>query len=134
MDQRVKELWLKALRSDEYEQTTGKLRIADTTSIGYCCLGVLCDLYQKDTGRGEWEQQGIEGWFVDEDEFGKVQDNVELISTVAKWAGLDRDPTIPFTYKTNNGSESDGDKTYLALLNDNGCTFNQMADIIEHLV
>ena len=36
-------LWVKALRSGEYKQTTGQLRKDD----GHCCLGVACDLYGK---------------------------------------------------------------------------------------
>lgn len=34
-------LWRDALRSGEYEQTTGQL----TEGGAYCCLGVLCELY-----------------------------------------------------------------------------------------
>jgi hypothetical protein len=41
MDQNVKELWLKALRSGEYKQGRRQLR---DTSDNFCCLGVLCDV------------------------------------------------------------------------------------------
>ena len=48
--------WVKALRSGDYKQTTGKLQgtidggIMDT-DVGYCCLGVLCDISTE----GKWE-------------------------------------------------------------------------------
>jgi hypothetical protein len=35
--------WLEALESDDYEQGTGALRVCDQ----YCCLGVACDLGEK---------------------------------------------------------------------------------------
>lgn len=48
----VKEKWIDALRSGEYSQSQNTLR----DKKGFCCLGVLCDLYQKETGNGEWVQ------------------------------------------------------------------------------
>lgn len=47
----VIKLWIKALRSGEYKQTTQSLR----DSKGFCCLGVLCDLARKDGG-DKWEK------------------------------------------------------------------------------
>jgi hypothetical protein len=44
MNPQIKEKWIDALRSNEYKQTQGYLH----TSDGYCCLGVLCDLYAKE--------------------------------------------------------------------------------------
>lgn len=45
--------WLKALRSGKYNQTRGHLR----DSNGYCCLGVACDIYAKESGEDiEWEE------------------------------------------------------------------------------
>jgi len=40
------QLWVDALRSDEYEQTYGRLEVRD----GYCCLDVACRVYQEQTG------------------------------------------------------------------------------------
>ena len=40
------DLWLEALESGGYTQTQGYLH--DT--IGWCCLGVACDVYQKQVG------------------------------------------------------------------------------------
>lgn len=52
MDQQMKAKWVAALRSGEYKQTTRKLReVYEDGSVGFCCLGVLCDL----SGMGRWE-------------------------------------------------------------------------------
>lgn len=40
----VKTLWVKALRSGEYEQGRGRLRSSDNK---FCCLGVLCNLHAQ---------------------------------------------------------------------------------------
>ena len=42
--------YLQALRSGEYPQTKSYLH----TDEGFCCLGVMCDVYRKLTGIGEW--------------------------------------------------------------------------------
>lgn len=44
-------LWIDALRSGEYEQGSGALQTRDGK---FCCLGVLCDVYRKETGDGAW--------------------------------------------------------------------------------
>lgn len=38
IDKKGLQLWIKALRSGEYQQTTKRLQ----DEIGYCCLGVAC--------------------------------------------------------------------------------------------
>lgn len=48
LDKNIKARWIKALRSRKYQQAQGRLREMD---IGYCCLGVLCDVIEP---RG-WE-------------------------------------------------------------------------------
>jgi hypothetical protein len=40
MNEEAKRLWVAALRSGKYDQTTGALR----DGVGYCCLGVLCEV------------------------------------------------------------------------------------------
>lgn len=47
MNQIIKDKWLKALRSGEYKQGYGHLRQDDGC---FCVMGVLCDLYTKETG------------------------------------------------------------------------------------
>lgn len=99
--------WVRALRSGEYKQTTGCLR---SSQDGYCCLGVLCDIYSKELGI-PWER-------------GKVRFYqflgcaTSLPTEVTEWAGR---ANVGFSFR--NG--------YLAELNDNGRTFEEIADVIE---
>lgn len=53
MNEQVKAAWVTALTSGQYIQGKGKLH--DHQENTFCCLGVLCDLYQKATGNGAWE-------------------------------------------------------------------------------
>lgn len=48
----IKEKWLKALRSDEYEQGTTFLRSIDGSR--FCCLGVLCDIIDSSLWREQY--------------------------------------------------------------------------------
>ena|SRR6185312_5054794 len=41
MDAELKQKWIDALRSGQYEQGNGQLRTQDDK---FCCLGVLCDI------------------------------------------------------------------------------------------
>ena len=50
MKERIKELWVEALRSGEFIQTEGALKNSD----GYCCLGVLCELHRRAFGGSKW--------------------------------------------------------------------------------
>ena len=99
--------WAKALRSGDYKQSTCSLR----DYHGYCCLGVLCDLYSKQKGvRTEWNKHSF------------MRQDYQLPTTVWKWAGLpDCDPSM-----------ENEDHLNLAGMNDCGhYDFNQIADIIE---
>ena len=41
---------IQALRSGEYKQAQFSLRCEDS----FCCMGVACDVYHKETGKGRW--------------------------------------------------------------------------------
>lgn len=81
MDKDVKAAWVAALRSGEFDQVKSQLRYCD----GYCCLGVLTDIYiDTHAGLGSWD-----GIFFrwDEDEEVK-REAVELALPVREWSGL----------------------------------------------
>jgi hypothetical protein len=107
MNQQVKTKWLDALRSGNYHQTQGRLR--DTE--GFCCLGVLCDLYTKEKGLN-WDEYPVENGYRLYDE------SCTLPEQVMNWSGLEEtNPTL---------IEAD-----LARLNDDGFGFSDIADLIE---
>lgn len=90
MNKAIKKLWIDALRSGEYKQGTGRLSTVDEAGITrMCCLGVLCDLYIKRTGKGVWRKD-------DDSELRCFIYSYGTSSSlppreVVKWAGLDTD-------------------------------------------
>jgi len=112
MNSYIKQQWLNALRSGEYSQGTGHLQNPD----GFCCLGVLCDIYAKETGT-QWEPTA-------DGRFSFFQGQASYLpGEVKEWAGLD---------SANPKVRTSEDKTTeLAILNDTGITFPEIAQIIE---
>jgi hypothetical protein len=107
MNTEIAKQWIEALRSDKFKQTDGCL----TNSIGgYCCLGVLCELYNRKYG-------------TEFDEFGQLFDEGEILPKEVKdWAGMN----------TSDGSGFKDTGIYsLADLNDRGTSFKEISDIIE---
>ena len=125
MHEHIKKLWVDALRSGNYQQGLGQLRCGDT----YCCLGVLCDLHDRD--------QGGPGW--DDKDQTYLRCDALLPGEVAKWAGTIADDS-DFALGEFNVSLPDcslddpsfADHEYdLTEVNDNGFSFLQIADLIE---
>jgi hypothetical protein len=81
--------WIAALRSGEFTQSRMALREQvrrGTDDMRYCCLGVACEIYRRETGDGEWHGQGF-----------AVTDNVVrayLPLVVAEWLGTDTNPKL----------------------------------------
>jgi len=103
MNKRVKRLWLKELRSGEYEQGKGTLRQkGQKNDYAYCCLGVL------------------EKIRCDEKRLQRFPKRDTLTEATRKWAGLDENnPDLPNDHRS------------LAELNDNGMSFKAIAARIE---
>ena len=65
MNQEWKEKWVAALRSGEYKQTRHVLRNITPENEGFCCLGVLCDLWDNkawDEVKGIETRMSFQGW------------------------------------------------------------------------
>jgi hypothetical protein len=115
MNPEVKAKWLKALRSGEYKQGRQRLRKDNR----FCCLGVLCDIYIKDTQRGKWENDT----FIDVD---GARERGILTNGVVEWSGLENgNPTLTVY------SEALKDLDSLTEMNDRGMSFNEIANFIE---
>lgn len=103
--------WVAALRSGEYKQGREYLQKGDE----YCCLGVVCDLFQKKFG-------GLE---VRTDSYGRTiygGNAIYLPSPVKEALNLQ---SINARYIV------DGDHAFLTNDNDDGKTFEEIAAIIE---
>jgi hypothetical protein len=119
----IKAKWVADLRSGKFPQTDNCLR----NSYGFCCLGVLCDLYSRETGE-EWET-GFSNQFS-----MHGNDNV-LPLEVRVWADL---PHEHGAYVTAAKCYDEGEDTKvystpsLTELNDQWqYDFKQIADVIE---
>lgn len=98
--------WIEALRSGKYEQGTDRLQSIDCK---YCCLGVLCEIDSRvifDNIRREYMLNGH-------------GDN-----TVLPYG-------YEFLLKYRNGWPDFTGMENLGFVNDNGASFNQIADILE---
>lgn len=118
--------WLSALRSGEYEQIEGFLY----TEEGKCCLGVLGCIASVPFEKG-YEEPDV---FVVTDEEG--QDNIAILPYMyARPFGLDKRVTSSegaalYEY-TGEAIPGESRQQRLAYMNDNGYTFEQVADVIE---
>jgi hypothetical protein len=105
----VKEKWLAALRSGEYNQGRRQLRTSDGN---YCCIGVLCDI----SGLGEW---------VDDAGYGSNYKTEDGLS----WATA---PAVVRAWATRDGEDSDSVWDDLVGLNDlSSLSFEEIAMYIE---
>ena len=100
----IADMWVKALRSGEYKQTTETLQ----DDGGYCCLGVLCRVGEKGDVTTDSEDDMLGG------------DTLEDQPDILEWSGM------------NSSEGKFGASDTLAVLNDEGSyDFDQLADVIE---
>lgn len=111
MNPEVKQMWIDALRSGEYKQGRESLQKNDR----FCCLGVLCDLAEKN--KQPILKDSVDGitFFDGECEF--------LPKAVMRWAGFrNDDPKVWY----------DERNTSLAIINDTHReSFLEIASLIE---
>lgn len=110
MNTDIKTEWIAALRSGKYKQGRGKLRVDDK----FCCLGVLCDLYDN------------KNWFDTKEIHIFGQGSIYSYS-------LDNTVNRNFLpYHVQKGLQLKYEDTVeLAQMNDDGKTFDEIADHIE---
>jgi hypothetical protein len=132
MDQVLKPKWVEALRSGDYEQIEGFL-CADGK---YCCLGVLCDVqgrdyivtedsrYSDDTE--QYEDVELRSYDFGEDERKDRYDAIMLPIRYLEEVGIPTD-----VWEGEGGNGDDDVAHLLAKWNDNGKSFNEIADWIE---
>ena len=120
--------WVDALRSGKYTQTRGVLRNDEGNEPKFCCLGVACDLYAKETNVDGWQkiETGVNTLyrFVSEGSSSEAA----LPRPVAEWLGLN-------SVEGEFDPELAGLKvsTLIALNDDCNMRYNfkKIADIIE---
>lgn len=125
------EKWLQALEGDEFSQGKKRLR----TEEGYCCLGVACEIYKRETGEGEWLKFFDESIQKDAWEFilEAKKSSALLPSKVSMWL-LGEKPKYDFAVSPYLVANEDGDtRDSLTVLNDSGVSFKEIAAAVrEH--
>lgn len=138
-----REKWLAALRSGEFLQArealmNGSYNEGNYVGVGYCCLGVLCEVFKRETGLGGWlrdeDDESLETadtkFVVDEEldaAYGS-DTNIQPPPAVAEWAGLVNASSVYGPKPTDFGTFS---RPSLARANDAGEPFEEIAAIIE---
>lgn len=115
--------WVAALRSGDYQQGRTRLCSIQDGERFYCCLGVACDLYQREVGGLEEHIIKFPGREVVSYGVGAF---VAMPEKVRKWVGL-TDPSGHIGRPPGRHMERDS----LAGLNDSGESFASIADVIE---
>lgn len=111
MNPEIKQKWVDALRSGQYKQGRFNLRL---TKNSFCCLGVLCELHRKEHKKR---------WGVNKNkEYTYYANNGTLPEEVLAWVGLEPYDDVVHIRKINKP---------LTRLNDEGSTFEEIADVIE---
>ena len=133
MNADVAKKWVEALRSGNYLQGKGRLcSVTEDDDKYFCCLGVLCDLYEREHS----DMFGIVQTIEDMNDFDYDYDikhevsydysTLTLPQSVMEWSGIKHGDGT-FT------SDIEGE-TSLALLNDElELTFDEIANIIERI-
>lgn len=109
MKKEIKDQWVAALRSGNYKQTRSKLH----TDEGYCCLGVLCDISKLGRWEESWRGNGEYEYFIDTNNKATAY------------------PPRPVSIHVDLNLVDVDD---LAMMNDRGCSFGEIADHIERYI
>lgn len=132
MNAEIKAQWLTALRGGEYTQGYNYLRNCDGE---FCCLGVLSDLAVKGDESFSWNQE-YEGdaYYVKHE--SDMLNRHYLPDVVGDWAGLDCETFSGQGYIKVDNAMTNGEylRFSLAELNDDGLTFEQIADVIDYFL
>lgn len=126
MKEKVKDLWVEALRSGKYEQTTGFLKKGN----GYCCLGVLCDVYAKTQKKKGFQKSSSQLYHL-KNVYNFDNKRAGLPDRVIKWAGINANGKIIISENSEIISQNNT-ISYLMMLNDrDGKTFDEIATFVE---
>lgn len=122
MNEDIATRWRGRLDSGLYKQGKEYLKANGKNGVmRLCCLGVLCEMFAEETGRGVW--RGHE--FVVDGDYSETG----LPLAVREWAGMKSSSGV---FVEVNGKKKTG--MSLAELNDNGVQFWKISQIIgEHV-
>lgn len=114
MKKSVMKKWVAALRSGEYKQNAG---INLKTDLGYCCLGVLCEVMNVPSIRN------INGKYSFEEEYGGLPLSVIKKAQISHYLGRALDNSFQLSSLNDSGHRD--------CIGEGRFTFEEIADIIE---
>lgn len=129
MKKAIAEKWISALRSNKYKQGKDYLCQAYTRKgkkpqFTHCCLGVLCDMYNKEhAGKDKLKVNELTGTEYDVVMFNDKAET--LPRKVMKWAGIKSD----IGEIKNDWTKKNYDS--LAEMNDCGESFKTISNVVE---
>lgn len=145
MNQEIKKRWLENLRSGKFKQTDGVLCAVDENKdLSFCCLGVLCETMGVERSFKRGVPVTPDRMIYDGDSYSllpeKVVKSSELtnnegqlssahLSTVLNW--IEKDPDLSDGKKEDIRLRAQYSYLTLAWLNDQGVSFQTIANIIE---
>ena len=112
-------LWVNELRYGMHKQGIGALKVTldeddEVVPAQYCCLGVACLVYARETKKKGFDENG---------DFMGLSD--VLPDKVAKWYGISENPLFLTNKKQKNYA------TATELNDDRNYTFPKIADLVE---
>lgn len=125
MKKDVAKKWVSALRSKKYKKGLRALKVKTKTGVvRHCCLGVLCELYQKEHGKklrvATREAELYEKLPRRCSVYSFAKNAHSLPATVMRWAGIEN----------SDGALKGPRYITLSNVNDNGYSFEKIANII----
>lgn len=145
MKAEIKQQWIDALRSGEYQQGSGDLHTMYPTSDGgvverFCCLGILSLMCEKAGAVTSNEGERIGHQVA----YGSTSETAYLPHEVVAWAGLEYEGRREYTKSkseeikgvltTGTREETYRDGVSLSVMNDTGHSFEEIAQVIEDQV
>lgn len=124
---------VKRLRSGKYKQGQSALRLKAPEADAFCCLGVMCEIAVEEgvVERGPFDPDDRSYWY------GGVEEgnNIYLPDKVVDWAGIvsdvEKEMSLGDYWYEQRGSFGEGKFDSLAVMNDDGKTFLEIADWME---
>jgi len=129
LDPELKQTWLEALRSGEYQQGKGKLERVDNEC---CCLGVLCNVLNLNKKLVECHTKDLEYYKFSSPDMTESANylpaGIPNVSNILECSGL---LNVDILFNSPKGLHGYNN---LADLNDNGATFEEIAWLIEEIL
>lgn len=143
MNKEIKKQWIEALRSGKYKQGREYLCVDET----YCCLGVLCDILKVPVKPETYGRRTVKYYkclrresredlhrYTNSVLPEELSEQLKLSSVKVEIKGDKANYVYNHPSFSRNGLNRFAGGITLTMLNDNGFTFKEIADVIENCI